>query len=142
MIKRLVFLLLLSVFLMSACSSDDILSGKTFDVSVVGSPTDPGYLQTIVTLEFSDENTFKNTRGNEEGTYELSGDKLLILIEDENEKVEIEFTLKESDKELSEYSAELTHADFQMEDTEKISKYKGLYQKIQHSDSYVISAQK
>lgn len=142
MIKRLVYLLPLSVLLMTACSSDGNLSGKTFDVGVVGSPTSPGSLQTIVTLKFSDENTFKNTRGNEEGTYELSGDKLLILIEDENERLEIEFTLKQSDKEFNEYSAELTHADFQMEDTEQISKYKGFYQKIQGSDSYVISAQK
>jgi len=131
---------LLFVLSLSACSNIDELSGKTFDVRVVGSPTEPVDFQTIMTLEFTDDNTFKNSKGNEEGTYELNGDKFVILIE--NEKVEIEFTLEENTKGLSEHSAELTDADYQVEDTEQVSKYREFYHNIQNADSYVILAQK
>ncbi|SHG86344.1 hypothetical protein [Ornithinibacillus halophilus] len=130
--KWLFFLLLLVVFLLSACSNNDELSGKTFDISVVAmSPNDTSANYTpVMTLEFSDGNKVKNTRDDEEGVYELKEDKLVILFKNENEHLEVEFTLKESDKEFSEYSAEISDLDFQMVDSTQVSKYKGLYQKL------------
>lgn len=142
MIKRLIFISLFSVLLLVACSNEGQLSGEVFDVRVVGDPMSPGSFQTIATLEFGDDNRFKNTKGNEEGTYDLSGDKLVILLEDENEKLKIEFKLEESDKELNEYEAELIHADYQMEESEKVSKYNTFYQKVYGADFYVMLAKK
>lgn len=127
--------------MLSACSNISEFSGETFDIREAGDPNSPGSFQTIASLEFTDGNTFKNTKGNEEGTYELSEDKLVILMEDGNEKVEIEFTLEESGNGLSEYSAELTDADYQMKDTEQVSKYREFYQKIRNANSYVVFGQ-
>ncbi|MFD2045186.1 hypothetical protein ACFSTA_15995 [Ornithinibacillus salinisoli] len=130
--KRLIFLLLLAILLLSACSNSDELSGKTFDVSVMwSSPNSPSdNYKPLMRLEFSDGNIVKNTMGYEEGTYELKDDKLVIQFENENESLEIEFTLEESDNEFSEYSAEISDSDFQIEDSGQVSKYQGFYQKL------------
>ena len=130
--KQLIFLLLLAILLLSACSNSDELSGKTFDVSVMWiSPdsTSENY-KPLMILEFLDGDIVKNTLSSDEGTYELKDDKLMILFENENEYLEAEFALKESDKEFSTYSAEISDLDFQMKDSEQVSKYIGLYQKL------------
>lgn len=133
--KWLFFLLLLSVLLLSACTNSDDLAGKTFDVSSGPSPVDPDEYDSIMTLEFSDGNKVKNTMGYEdEGTYELIDDKLVILFENENESLEIEFTLEENEKDFSTYSAEITDSNLEIEDSNQVSKYKGLYQNL--ADSY------
>ncbi|GAA0472092.1 hypothetical protein [Alkalibacillus silvisoli] len=130
MIKRFMFLLLLGVLLLSACSTstNNDLSGRTFDVSVKDSPNNPDRYTTLMTLEFSDENVIINSVNNsiqdEEGTYELKDDNLVIHLENENESAEVEFILNESDKEISEYSAEIIDSNFQIEDSEQTSEYK------------------
>ncbi|HSI66802.1 MAG TPA: hypothetical protein VK947_05260 [Planococcus sp. (in: firmicutes)] len=129
--KWLFFLLLLVVLLLSACSGNDELSGKTFDVSEVSPVNYPDELFPIMTLEFSAGNRVKNTMGYEdEGTYELMDDKLVIQFENENESLEIEFTLEESEKDFSTYSAEISDSNLEIEDSNQVSKYKGLYQKL------------
>lgn len=70
----------------------------------------------------------------DEGTYELIDDKLVILFENENESLEIEFTLEENEKDFSTYSAEITDSNLEIEDSNQVSKYKGLYQNL--ADSY------
>jgi major membrane immunogen (membrane-anchored lipoprotein) len=135
--KRFIFLLLLVFLLLSACSNSDEFSGKTFDVSVMSISPDSTSLgstsedyQPLMILEFLNGNIVKNQLDEEEGTYKLKDDKLVVLFENENEYLEAEFTLKESDKEFSTYSAEISDIDFQMEDSEQVSKYKGFYQKL------------
>ena len=136
--KWLFFLLLLVVLLLSACSDNDELSGKTFDFSVMSSPVNPDKYDSVMTLEFSDGNTVKNTMGYEEGTYELKEDKLVLLFENENESLEIEFTLEESEKDFSTYSAEISDSNLEIEDSNQVSKYKGLYQKLWDSHFEII----
>jgi major membrane immunogen (membrane-anchored lipoprotein) len=133
MLKRLFFLSILSVVLLSACSSNDELSGKTFDVSVISGPNEPGKYSPIMTLEFLDGNEVKNKMGYEEGMYELKDDKLVIQFENENEYLEIEFTLEESDKDFSEYSAEISDSKLEIEDSSLVSKLKGFYEKLDRS---------
>src|SRR5690625_4200877 len=125
MIKRFIFLAVLSVLLLAACSNIDELSGKTFDVSVRSNPNDPANFHSIMTLKFLDGIVITDALHEEEGTYELKDNKLVIQFENENESLEIEFTFEESDKEFSEYSAEISHSDFQIEDSDQVSKYKG-----------------
>lgn len=122
--------LLLVVLLLSACNNSDDLSGKTFDVSVGPSPVNPDKYDSIMTLEFSDGNTVKNTMGYEEGTYELKEDNLALLFKNENESLEIEFTLEESDKDFSTYSAEISDSNLEIEDSNQVSKYSVLYQNL------------
>jgi hypothetical protein len=126
MVKRLVFLSLLSVLLLSACNNADELSGKTFDVSS-RSIHDENSFYAIMTLEFSDGNVTTISIDGEEGAYELKDDKLLIQYENENETLEIEFTLEESDEDSSTYSAIISDADFQIEDSDQVSKYRKFY---------------
>lgn len=127
MIKRLVFLSFLSVLLLSACSNTDELSGKTFDVSSVSSPDNPDKYYPIMTLEFLDGKIITNSIAGEEGTYVLKDNELVIQFENVNETLELEFTLEESDKDFSEYSAVISDSSFQMKDSEQVSKYKGFY---------------
>ena len=55
------------------------------------------------------------------GTYELTDNKLSLLMEDENEKMKMEYTLEESDREVNAYAGELTDINYEMEDIEQIS---------------------
>lgn len=142
MIRRLLFLFLLAVLLLSGCSTSDDLSGKTFDVSVRSSPNNPDKYHAIMTLEFLDGKVINHSIAGEEGTYELKDDNFVIQFENENESLQIEFTLKESDKEFSQYSAEIIDSDFQMEDAEQVSKYKQLYLDLPSSHVEIIERQK
>ncbi|MEN2766250.1 hypothetical protein [Ornithinibacillus xuwenensis] len=69
----------------------------------------------------------KNTKGYEEGTYELKEDKLVLLFENENENLEIVFTVEESDKDSSKYSAVISDVSYEMTDTDKISHFQHLF---------------
>ncbi|MFD2629523.1 hypothetical protein [Oceanobacillus kapialis] len=115
----IILIAVLSILIITACSHDE-LSGKTFDVSVVGSPNEPSNLHSIMTLEFSDGNKVKNKMGYEEGSYELQDDKLVIQFENENELLEIEFALKESDIESSQYAAEIINLKYEIEDSKLV----------------------
>ena len=78
-----------------------------------------------MTLEFLDSETVTNAIYGE-GTFEISDDELILLYENENEFVEIRLTLEESDKDGSEYIAEISDVRFEMEDMDKISYYRNL----------------
>ncbi|MHA6250296.1 hypothetical protein [Oceanobacillus sp. CAU 1775] len=127
--------LVLSLLPTSEMASDEF-SGKTLDVSARETLTDPDILTPVIRLEFEEGNIVKNAGGYEEGTYELNGDKLMILMEDDNEKVEIELTLHESDKDFILYRAEVTNVDYQMNDWDQISKYRGFMDKFRRYPSY------
>ncbi|MFA1821332.1 hypothetical protein ACDX78_14345 [Virgibacillus oceani] len=131
--KQIMFPLLLFVLLLSACNNSDELSGKTFDVSYSG-PHDKYYSE--ITLEFLDGNIVKNTKGYEEGTYDLKEDKLIIQFENENEFLEIEFTLEESNEDSSTYLAEINDADYKMTDTDKISHFQNFLFKLDEGRPY------
>ncbi|MFD1851277.1 hypothetical protein [Oceanobacillus bengalensis] len=127
--KRFILSLLLVVLLLSACNNEDELSGKTFEVAYTPVLQDdldsPNRYDSIMTLEFLDGNVVNNTFYGE-GTYELIDDVLELHFENENENLKIKFTVKESDKDFSEYSAEIRDVDFEMIDTDKISDFKNL----------------
>ncbi|MFD2045218.1 hypothetical protein ACFSTA_16155 [Ornithinibacillus salinisoli] len=124
----MILIAVLSALIITACSNSDELSGKTFDVSEGGSPNDPDKFYTKMKLEFLDEKKVINHHlHGEEGTYELKDDKLIIQFENENESLEIEFALEESDLDFSEYSAEISDSNFQIEDSDQVSKYQKFY---------------
>ncbi|SES62521.1 hypothetical protein SAMN05216389_101116 [Oceanobacillus limi] len=134
--KRFIFLLLIFVLLLSACNNSDGLFGKTFDVSVRSSLNNPEKFDAIMTLEFSDGNLVKNTRGYEEGTYEWKEDELVLLSENENENLEFIFTVKESDKEFSKYSAVISDIVYEMTNPDKISHLQNLFSKFDKERTY------
>ncbi|WP_249872653.1 hypothetical protein [Oceanobacillus saliphilus] len=55
---------------------------------------------------------------------------LVLHFENENENLKIKFTVKESDKDFSEYSAVISDVDFEMLDMDKISHFKNLTAKL------------
>ncbi|MEC5425105.1 hypothetical protein QGM71_16590 [Virgibacillus sp. C22-A2] len=132
--KWFVFLVLLSVLLVSACNNSEELSGQTFTVAytpVLQEDVDsPNRYDSIMTLEFSGGNVVTNSIYDGEGTYELNDDELVVRFENENENLEIRFTVKESDKDFSEYSAIISDVDFEITDTDKISHFKNLTLKL------------
>lgn len=128
--KRLVFTLLLFVLFFTACNSGDELSGKTFKVaysSPLVESEDPNGYNTMITVEFLDGKVIIDSI---EGTYQFNGDILTLNFENENEDLEINFTVKNSDKEFSEYAAEISEVTFEMENTEKVSYFKNLVSKL------------
>ncbi|MEN2766069.1 hypothetical protein [Ornithinibacillus xuwenensis] len=134
--KRLIFLLFVLVLLLTACNNDE-LSGKTFNLSTRGGPdSNPDQYHSIMTLEFSDGKVETSSINDGEGTYELNDDKLAIHFENENENLTIEFTVEESDKEFSEYSAVISDYDFEMSNTDKVSHYKNIINKLHKDMSY------
>lgn len=99
-----VFIALLSVFFVSACSSEsDKLAGKTLNVAytpVLQEDVDnPNKYDSIKTLKFSDDNVVSIGMEDTKGTYELNGDILVVNIENENEKLKVKYIdFKESEK--------------------------------------------
>lgn len=91
-----------------------------------------------MTLEFLDGKVINHSIDGEEGTYERRDDNLVIQFENENESSEIKFTLKESDKEFSEYSAKIINSDFQIKDPEQVSKYQQFYLDLPSSHVEII----
>ena len=132
--KRFIFPILLFVLLLSACNYGDELSGKTFDVAYWGPESDTHYSE--VTLEFLDGNIVENTKGNEEGTYDLKEDTLVILFENENENLEFIFTVTENDKDSSKYSAVISDVVYEVSDTDKIKTYQNLLFKLEKGRNY------
>lgn len=132
--------LVLSILSTTDMASNE-LAGKTFDIRVLGDLTSPGDLDTIETFEFSSDNTFENTKGNIAGNYELTDDNLWLLIEDENEKLEIKFTLEESDRVVDGYGAELIDVNYDMKDWDQIRKYWNFSNEL-YQYSYVFFSEK
>ncbi|WP_212918973.1 hypothetical protein [Ornithinibacillus bavariensis] len=63
----------------------------------------------------------------------MKNDKLVTQFENENEYLEIDFILKESDKDFREYSVEISDSKFEIEDSKHVSNLRGIYEKLQHS---------
>lgn len=133
-----IFIAFLSVLFVSACNGDsdsNKLSGKTFKVAYTPAlqedSDDPSNYKPIMKLNFSDDNAVTNTMGDEEGTYELNEDMLVISFENESEKLKIEFVdFKDSDEDFSTYSTSIGDAELKVEDNEQVSHLKGLSSKI------------
>lgn len=133
-IYLVLFIALLSVLLVTACSNDsnnNELSGKTFKLGMHDPNKDidnPSSYKPIMILDFLDDNIVTNTKGNEEGTYELNKDTLVINFENENEELKIEFAdFNDSDKEFSAYSTSISDIEFKIEDNEHVSYLEKLY---------------
>lgn len=126
--KWFVLLAILSMFLISACSNeDDELSGKTFELSyppVEEEDLDnPSKYNSIVTLEFSKDNTVSDPVNDTKGTYKLNEDSLEVNFEDEDEKLTVNFNdLKKSDKDFSLYSAVIESSELKVEESNKAKK--------------------
>ncbi|MEK5038340.1 hypothetical protein [Sporosarcina sp. FSL K6-3457] len=130
-----VFIALLSVFFVSACSSEsDKLAGKTLNVAytpVLQEDVDnPNKYDSIKTLKFSDDNVVSIGMEDTKGTYELNGDILVVNIENENEKLKVKYIdFKESEKDFSAYSALIDDIEFHSEDSNKVMHLKGIANK-------------
>ena len=131
--KQFTTLLLSTVLLLSACNDNNDLVGKTLDVAyfpvLEGDFNSPDRYSSIMTLEFSNENTITNTVYGE-GAYELNDDNLVLNYENENESLEIKIRVAESDKDFSEYYALITDVDYQITDPDKISHFQNLAFKL------------
>ncbi|UTR08988.1 hypothetical protein MM300_13720 [Evansella sp. LMS18] len=139
--KRIVFLILLSALLVSACTNNDAasgsdkLSGKTFNISyppvIQGDADSPNKYHSIMKIEFSDGNAATAAVNDAEGTYELHDEVLVIKFENDNEHLEIEFTdFEESDRDFSEYSTQVSRVEWEMIDYDKISHLRNLYSQL------------
>ncbi|WP_078597662.1 hypothetical protein [Evansella clarkii] len=139
--KRVVFLLLLSVLLVSACTTSNTASGseelwgQIFNIAyppvIQGDADSPNKYHSIMKVEFSDGNAATSAINDGEGTYEFNDKALVIKFENENEHLEIEFTdFEESDKDFIEYSAQISSLDFNMADSDKISHLGNLYNNL------------
>ena len=120
--------ILIFVFVLSACSSDqDNLAGKTFNISYSPSPVEtdvdnPSKYQSFMKVEFLKNNKISHKVYDEiEGTYQLNDNELIIIFENENEKLTISFVdLKESEKDFSTYAAVVGDAKSDIKDSSKI----------------------
>ncbi|OZU87066.1 hypothetical protein CIL03_18745 [Virgibacillus indicus] len=134
--KQFIFPILLFVFLLSACTSEDELSGQTFDVAYIPGPVsqedfdNPNRYDSIMTLEFLDGKVITNSIDYKKGTYELIDDELIVHFESDNEYLKIEFKVNESDKDFSKYSATIHNAEYEITDTEQISRFKNLTNRL------------
>lgn len=124
--KWFVLVILVSVFLISACAGDsDDLAGKTFDITyppVLEKDLDNlSKYQSIATLDFSKGNKVSNTMDDTEGTYEINEDVLLINFENKNEKLNVNFNdFKDSTKDFSSYSATIGETELNIEDSDQL----------------------
>ena len=124
--KWFVLVILVSVFLISACAGDsDELAGKTFDITyppVLEEDLDnPSEYHSIATLDFSKGNKVSNTVDDTEGTYEINEDVLLINFENKNEELNVNFNdFKDSTKDFSSYSAIIGETELNIEDSDQL----------------------
>ncbi|WP_411954797.1 hypothetical protein ACKXGF_02985 [Alkalibacillus sp. S2W] len=140
--KGLIFLTILTLFILPACDGKNDLSGKTFTISHKAISLippdvsreeidDDDWYKTFLTLEFLNENEFTSTQLGK-GTYELDRDdkEFTIRFENNNEHLEIGFNLEESKKDFSKYSAEINNLDFQPPDDNEVSHFQKFYMNI------------
>ncbi|MHA6253314.1 hypothetical protein [Oceanobacillus sp. CAU 1775] len=137
--KLIIFPILLFVLMLAACNDDDELSGQTFDIAYIPSPIsqenfdNPNRYDSIMTLAFSNGKVDTDSINFKKGTYALEDGQLTVHFEDDNESLKIEFWVNESDKDFSMYSAKIHHAEYQISDSEQISRFKNLSLKL-HKD--------
>lgn len=118
--KRIIFPALLFLILLSACNKKDELSGQTMNIAYVPAhPSFPEYVDDpkryhpLMTLEFLDGNVANETLHDHKGSYELNDDNLIVLFERDDESIEIEFIIKDSDKDFSKYAAQISDVNFE-----------------------------
>lgn len=120
--------ILIFVFVLSACSSDqDNLAGKTFNIAYSPSPVEvdvdnPSKYQSFMKVEFLRNNKISHKVYDEtEGTYQLNDNELILIFENKNEKLTISFVdFKESEKDFSTYAAVVGDAKSDIKDASKI----------------------
>ncbi|WP_047988072.1 hypothetical protein [Alkalihalobacillus pseudalcaliphilus] len=131
---RLVVLLLI-VMVLSACTTNDELSGKSFDMGAAPpleeELTNQNSYQLLTTLEFLDGVVTASILPGEEGTYERTGDVLTVKFENGHEYLSIIFDeFQESDKEFSAYSAYISDYESGALHDDTIKKFNLLTNKI------------
>lgn len=119
--------LVLSTLPFGSTPSDD-LSRQTFRLAYPFMSPEGGPIKykSIMTIEFKGGNVFTSNRYGD-GKYELHDDLLVLQFENENEYLEIRFTLRESDEDFSKYSASISDVTFEMKDKDEISHFKNFY---------------
>ncbi|WP_042222266.1 hypothetical protein [Oceanobacillus manasiensis] len=134
--KRFILLSLFLVLFLSACNGNDELAGKTFKLSypsldpnmaIEGDADDPDKYASLLTVEFLDGKSFTSSIQNGEGTYELNDNVLLLHFKNDNEILKLSLNVKESEIDFSTYAAEISDADYEMTNTDKVSHFKNLY---------------
>lgn len=113
--KILSSLFLLFIMLAAGCSSDDELSGRTFDLAYPPGPVseDDGMEDhnVFMTLSFYDGKVVREDGNEVEGKYTLNDETLSILFEHDEETLNVEFDeFNESDKTFSAYNAIVSNA--------------------------------
>lgn len=129
--KQFIFLLFIFILLLSACSSSDELSGKTFKIANLPAPEEgyidnPDKYDSIMTVELLDGKVVTDSIHKGQGTYELNDNVLVLHFENENETLKLSFEVEESDKDFSKYSAVISDIDFKITDTDKVSHFENL----------------
>ncbi|WP_047984375.1 hypothetical protein [Ornithinibacillus californiensis] len=121
--------LVLSILPSTSQTASNDLSGQNFKIAYIpvfhGNVNNPGSYDPIMTIEFIDKNVFTTTIYGE-GTYEFKDNELVLQFENENEYLEINFTLEESDKDFSKYAAKISDVKFEMENIDEISYFNNL----------------
>lgn len=109
--KSILFLFACTLFLLTGCNnSNDILSGKTFDLAYPPGPlTETNTLEdhnVFTTLSFDNGTVIKEDGNEIQGEYELNKEVLSMTFKHDDEEYNVEFdNFAESDKEFSSYSA-------------------------------------
>src|SRR5699024_7873265 len=135
MIKRSLCLLLITVFLISACSKSENLAGKQYNIAytpVLEEDIDqPTAYDSLIKLRFSEDNTVTDTTSKLDGNYELKNNQLLLRFNNENESLVIDISLEESDFDFSEYSALITDVKYEIENEDELDHLKELFFDVQ-----------
>lgn len=134
-----IFIPLVLSILSTTDMANNELADKTLEMRVPGDPNTAGDFQTIETFVFPNGNTFINKKGNIEGTYELTDDKLVLLIEDENEKLEIEYLLEETDRVVNGHNANIIDVNYEVEDEEQVKKYWQFFMNLYQFSNVLLS---
>lgn len=109
-------LFLLLTIMVGCNTSNDYLSGETFNLAYIPSPdSDQNVLenhQPFMTLNFEDGTVTREDGNQITGEYTLTDNKLVITFVNEKEELRVEFEkLMESEKEFSSYSTEISNVE-------------------------------
>src|SRR5699024_864325 len=133
--KRSLYLLLVFIFLMSACNKNEELAGKKFNLaytSVLQEDIEkPNAYDSLIKLTFSEDHTVNNTISELNGSYELKNSQLSLYFNNENENLVINISLEKSDKDFSEYSALITDVKYEIENEDELALLKDLFFDLQ-----------
>ncbi|HZW68395.1 MAG TPA: hypothetical protein VFF20_07295 [Pseudogracilibacillus sp.] len=133
--KRSLYLLLVFIFLMSACNKNEELAGKKFNLAYTPVLQEdiekPNAYDSLIKLTFSEDHTVNNTISELNGSYELKNSQLSLYFNNENENLVINISLEKSDKDFSEYSALITDVKYEIENEDELALLKDLFFDLQ-----------